>query len=512
MTNSRTSKSIKNAKVALIFYFAQLVLGFFSRKAFFDYLGSEILGLNTTATNLLRFLNLTELGVAAAVGYFLYQPLHDKDYDKLNKLVTIQGWIYRRVAYIIIGVSLILMMFFPVIFSKTPLPLWYAYSTFGVLLFSSLLGYFYNYKQIVLYADQKSYKIQFYVQGTTFVKTIFQILVVSFLSYPFLGWLFLEIVGAIVTTLLLNIVLKKEYIWLRTNIHNGRIYLKEYPEVLKKTKQVFFHRIGTVIEEAAPIIVYGFTNLTTVALYGNYVLIISKVGALLNSVFNSTAAAIGDLVASKDRQRIIRVFWEIYDSRMCISVIFLLCLYHLTNPFISIWLGKEYCLSQTFLLLFIILNSIDMTRTTVDNFLNAFGLYKDVWAPLTEASLNIGFSVLLGYLWGLNGIIIGILISQIAIISLWKPYFLFKEGFHEKAKRFFLPIVYRYSVIVLLFTILHYLYIPIKIDEITNISKIVISFIIVGGSSFVIVSVVSYLLFPGVKDFVIRLKKNKSNE
>ena len=40
----------------------------------------------------------------------------------------------------------------------------------------------------------------------------------------------------------------------------------------------------------------------------------------------------------------------------------------------------------------------------------------------------------------------------------------------------------------------------------------VISFIIVGGSSFVIVSVVSYLLFPGVKDFVIRLKKNKSNE
>ena len=58
MTNSRTSKSIKNAKVALIFYFAQLVLGFFSRKAFFDYLGSEFLGLNTTASNLLGFLNL----------------------------------------------------------------------------------------------------------------------------------------------------------------------------------------------------------------------------------------------------------------------------------------------------------------------------------------------------------------------------------------------------------------------------------------------------------------------
>lgn len=112
MTNSRTSKSIKNAKVALIFYFAQLVLGFFSRKAFFDYLGSEFLGLNTTASNLLGFLNLAELGVSAAICYFLYQPLYEKDYDKLNKLVTIQGWIYRKVAYIIIGASLVLMSFF----------------------------------------------------------------------------------------------------------------------------------------------------------------------------------------------------------------------------------------------------------------------------------------------------------------------------------------------------------------------------------------------------------------
>lgn len=38
-------------------YFVNLVLQFFSRKIFLDYLGTEILGLNTTATNLLQFLN-----------------------------------------------------------------------------------------------------------------------------------------------------------------------------------------------------------------------------------------------------------------------------------------------------------------------------------------------------------------------------------------------------------------------------------------------------------------------
>lgn len=507
MAESRTQKSLKNAQVALIFYFIQLILGFFSRKAFFDYLGSEVLGLNTTASNLLGFLNLAELGVSAAVGYFLYQPLYDKDYDKLNKLVSLQGWIYRNVAFFIIIASAILMCFFPMIFSKSPLPIWYAYFTFGVLLFSSLLGYFRNYRQIVLYADQKGYKIQEYVQGSTIIKTILQILTMTFLPYPFFSWLLLEFIGAIAATIILNQIIRKNYPWLKTKVSEGKNYLKEYPEVLKKTSQAFFHRIGYVIlSQSSPLIIYGFTSLTTVALYGNYILIVSKIGSLLSSVFGSTGAAIGNLVASKDKPRIIRVFWELYDSRMCISVIALLCLYHLTNPFITIWLGKEYCLSNTFLILYIALNSISMTRTTVDNYINAYGLFKDVWAPLAEAGLNIGFSILLGYFFELNGIIIGILISQIVIISLWKPYFLFKQGIGISAKRYFLPVLYRYIVTSVLFIISYYAFIPLHLDQTSTIKDFIINTIIVGLSCFIIGGGLFYMLFSGTKDFAFRMK------
>ena len=62
---SRTAKSLKNSVVALGFYFVNLILQFFSRKIFLDYLGAEVLGLNTTATNLLQFLNLAEPGESA---------------------------------------------------------------------------------------------------------------------------------------------------------------------------------------------------------------------------------------------------------------------------------------------------------------------------------------------------------------------------------------------------------------------------------------------------------------
>lgn len=505
---SRTSKSLKNAQVALLYYFLQLILGFFSRKAFFDYLGSEVLGLNTTASNLLGFLNLAELGVSAAIGYFLYQPIFDKDYEKLNKLVSLQGWIYRNVAFLIIAASGILMCFFPVIFSKSPLPIWYAYLTFGVLLFSSLLGYFRNYRQIVLYADQKGYKIQEYVQGAVVIKTVLQILAMIYLPYPFFSWLFLEFMGAVVTTVLLNYIIKQNYPWLKTNVSEGKKYLKEYPEVLKKTGQAFFHNIGSVIlSQSSPLIIYAFTSLSIVALYGNYILIVSKVSSLLGSVFNSTGAAIGNLVASRDKSRIIKVFWELHDSRMCISVISLLCLYHLTNPFITIWLGREYCLSSKFLLLYIILNSISMTRTTVGSYLSAYGLYKDIWAPLAEAGLNIGFSVLLGFHFGLNGIIVGILISQVIIISIWKPYFLFREGLQISAYKYFLPVIYRYSIAIALFILSYYTFKPLHLDQISSIRVFIVDALIVGASCLIMGVAVFYFLFSGTKDFVTRIGK-----
>ena len=84
ISNSRTAKSVKNSITALGFYFLNLILQFLSRKIFLDHLGTEVLGLNTTASNLLQFLNLAELGIGTAIACTLYKPLFDKDTQSLN--------------------------------------------------------------------------------------------------------------------------------------------------------------------------------------------------------------------------------------------------------------------------------------------------------------------------------------------------------------------------------------------------------------------------------------------
>lgn len=448
---SRTAKSIRNVKVALLFYFLNLILQFFSRKIFLDYLGSEILGLNTTAQNLLGFLNLAELGIGSAVAYNLYKPLFENDRNAINAIVSIQGWLYRRIAYIVIAGACILMCFFPMIFAKAQVPLWYAYGSFIVLLIAALLSYFVNYRQIVLSADQKEYKITLSVQGVKIAKVILQILAIRFLDHGYVWWMVLEVVMAGVTSWVLDRTIKKEYPWLKPKASEGKVLKQQYPGIITKTKQIFFHKIGGfVLTQTSPLIIYAYASLTLVAIYGNYMLIVSGVTMLVNALLNSIGAGVGNLVAEGDKRKIKSVFWELTVLRMWIASIICFGMYMLGNSFITLWVGKEYILPTTPFLVLILITFISLTRTN-DSFISAYGLYQDIWAPVVEATLNLGLSILLGYYYDLTGILSGVLISLLVIIYSWKPYFLYKYGFKESLKEYVLRYAKYLSLLAIVF-------------------------------------------------------------
>ncbi len=429
VNESRTSKSIKNSIVALIFYFGNLGLQFYSRKIFLNYLGTEILGLNTTATTMIQFLNLAELGIGAAISFTLYDPLFKNDTRRINEIISLQGFLYRRIAFIIIIASMIIMSLFPWIFSKMALPLWYAYASFGVLLFSALLGYFVNYKQTLLTADQKDYKVQYSLQLSRIVKTCCQIVALSHFAQPYIWWLALEVAFAIIGSIAIEYTTKRTYPYLHTTLNRGKYLQGKHPEIALKIKQVFFHKIGSfALSQTSPIIIYAYTTLSVVALYGNYMLIISGCISLMNAIFNSITAGVGNLVAEGDKIKILSVFEELFGIRFIVLSTLCFGVYILTPDFISLWIGAEYLMDNFTLALMVITLYINLSRSTVDAFITAYGLYGDIWAPIVEASLNVSLSIILGYFWGLHGILIGILISLLLVIFLWKPYWLFKHG------------------------------------------------------------------------------------
>jgi O-antigen/teichoic acid export membrane protein len=140
-------------------------------------------------------------------------------------------------------------------------------------------------------------------------------------------------------------------------------------------------------------------------------------------------AGVGSLVAEGNKEKIHNFFWQFLSFRIWLVSVFCFSFYILANPFIELWLGSEYILEHTPFILLTIYLFINQTRQVCETFLSAYGLYKDIWAPVVETVLNIGFSIWFGYLWGLSGILAGILISLLIIVVAWKPIFLFKNAF-----------------------------------------------------------------------------------
>lgn len=448
MKSSRTSNSLKNALTALLFYILQVVLGFWSRKVFYATLGSEILGLDQTANSLLGFLNLAELGVSTSVGYFLYKPIFDNDKRSISEIVTVQGYIYRRVAMVILVGSTLLMCFFPVIFKDMSVPLWYAYVIFSGLLFSSLIGYYVNYKICVLNAAQKAYKVTRASSGFRSLLKLFLIFTLPLVSQPFLLYIIANFCGVVIGAIILNYVIKVEYPWLSIAVNNGRDLLTKYNGVISKTKQLFVHKISSyVIIESQPLLLFAYSSLTTVAYFGNYLSVIGSIRVMLSTTFDGSQASIGNLIAEGNIEKIKSVFWETFDLRFCMASIVMVSLYYITPPFISIWLSKSYLLGETILILVLVQSWFSIVRTTLDNFVSGYGLFQDTWAPIAEVVIFLLGVCVLGHLYEIQGVLLSGLISSVLIIGIWRPLFLFKKGFKENVlSDFFFPLAKRVMI------------------------------------------------------------------
>ena len=492
--------------MALLLQFISLLLGFFSRKIFLDYLGTEVLGLNSTASSLLSFLNLAELGIGSAVVVTLFKPLFQNDKETAREIVALQGWLYKRIACFIIFGSIVLMFFFPRIFSKMDLPLWYAYATYSAFLFSSLLGYFVNYKQILLSADQKEYKIQLNYRVVFIVKVLAQALAVRFLANPYIWWLAFEVSFAVIGSIILSRVVFKEYPFLKEKVKSPGELRHKFPDVVTKVKQMLFHKIGGfVLNQTSPIIIYAYASLTLVALYGNYLLITNNLSLLLGAVFAGLGASVGNMIAEGDRSLILKVFKEIFSSRFLAVMVCSICIWLLADPFISVWLGSEFILDRMTLFLIIVLFYLGAMRTVVDTFISSYGLFQDIWSPVVEAVLNLGCSIGLGYFYGLHGILAGVIISQLLVIFTWKPYFLFTRGLKEPIGLYIVLYAKHLLAGALCFVVVRALSGLIPIDPASSLWAFLLYASIVFICCTFILGGILFAVEPGMRSFIRRM-------
>lgn len=398
------------------------------------------MGLRSIIGGFLGALGLAELGIGLAVTIALYKPLYEKDYNTVNDIISLQGWLYRRISYIAILGATILSLLFPYIFrEETAFPLYYSYATFIVFLIPSILSYTINYKSIVLTADQKGYKMGAIMSTATLVKSFLQMLILYYLPDPYIYWLVMDLGISLLGVYVLERVIRHEYPWLDLKVKEGKKHLKTHGHIIKQTGRLVIHNISTLaMDYAVPYVLFKVVSLGQTGNYDNYKNLITNVRTLSVAMFTNLGPGTGSLIAEGNQQKIYSFFWEVQALKYYIAAICAMGLWTFGTPFISIWLGEQYAFSSIAVLFLTIIAYIDFCRGGVDSFIINYGLFKDVWAPAAQALLTLTGSIALGLLYGLEGVLAGPITGLVAIIVIWKPYYLYREKFQRPIREYWL--------------------------------------------------------------------------
>ena len=509
MASDRIHKTMMNAKVGFIFYFVSIFLAFFSRRIFLECLGDSFIGLAGTLYSILNFLNISEIGIGTCIAYFLYKPIVDHDETKICEIVSLFGYLYRIIGTIILTGGVIICAFFPLIFDDQSISLGIVYFAFFALLGSNLIGYFINYRQILLDSDQKTYKISLWTQTVGAIATIIQIALAYNTHNPYL-WVTIQFLLSIVTCWILNWVISREYPWLKTDKSKGREILKRYPDILVKAKQIVIHRLKNFfLSKSDEILIFAFESLQMVAYYGNYVMIVGKLTALFNSVLVGTNASIGNLVAEGNKWNIRKVFWEYLTFRYWTTGIFIIALAFLINPIIGWWVGPQYILQDHIVFLILLNMYIMLTGPAVALFINAYGLYDDTWSAYAEAIINLTITIIVGYFYGLIGILLGKVISLILFAVIWRPIYLYRRGFKESIISYWIGIMSHIGILLLCILLNYYALKLFQWEILPSIYDIIKYSVCITLPTITIYSLLVIFFSPGAKDLLKRIPSTK---
>ncbi len=490
----RSTNSIKNVIVAAIMNGITIIIGFVAQRVFIQTLGTEYLGINGLFTNILSMLGIIELGLGSAIIYHLYKPIAEENNEEIKSLMLFYKIGYRVIGFIIAVIGLFVIPFLPVIVGKVTIPenIIYIYLLF---LMDIVASHLLTYKRSILYANQKTYVINLVHIGYLIIMNVIQlILLVSTQNYILYLWI--KIICRILENIAITLIANHMYAYIKDK-QVKPLDTKVRKSIFTKVRGLIYHKIGTFIVLGTDnIIISSFLGVVTVGLYSNYNLIIQSLNNLFSQVFTSITASVGNLLVENDKRKSYQVYKKILFFNSWIYALASTGLLCVIEPFVAVWIGKEYILAFGVLIMLVINFYLQGIRKTANTFKEAAGIfYEDRFVPLWESLINIIASIILVKLFGLMGVFMGTVISTFVLFFYSYPKYVYKPLFERSSKQYVMDYI-PYLVGTMLSIIITYIATSwIQVDN--TILQIVINVILV----IMIPNLIHLLLFHKTEEF-----------
>lgn len=422
----RTKKALQNSFMTIVSYFFLTILGMAAQRVFKDTLGKEYLGISSLFSNIITGLSVVELGFGSAVISNMYKPVAEKDVCKIKSLLRYYKQIYRYIAFVVLIVGIILLPFIDIIVGAVETDI-HLKAIFLLYIFDAIMSYLMTYKRSILYANQQMYLvtgIHTIAMGVTYTMQMALLL----LQRNFYLYLLISIIFKIVENILINLLADRLYPYIMER-KAGKLDPLTKAEIKKKVHGLVFHKFSNFIVNGTDNIIISVIpglGVVWVAIYSNYALITTKLTQLIDNIFNSVTASVGNLLAEGEKNKLYAVFKQLHLCNTWMYVFVAVSFYYISFPFVRFWMGEEYVLDAGTALIIAIKLFVGGMRASYGTFKSAAGIfYEDRYIPVLESFINLVVSIPLAMLFGLKGILMGTISSSLILYVYSYPKFVY---------------------------------------------------------------------------------------
>ena len=450
MNEGRTKNTIRNTTFSTIYKLSESILAFFLRSLFIKYLGTTYLGLSGLFTNILTVLSLMDLGLGSAIAFSLYKPIAEDDRTTINALTGLYKRVYTiiGVAIAVIGVSL--TSFLPYLV-KLPKDVPEINLIYWLCVANTSISYFYAYRRTLFYANQRSdiiYKNDLVFKVIRFAT----LLIVLFLFKNYILYLAFETLITFASNLALSLNARKKFRYLEVS-GTRKLEKSETSNIVKYMSAGIFNKVGlTVVSSTDNILISSFISTILVGLYSNYLMVIENINLLIYLMFSGVTASVGNFAVSKSSEESCKLFKKLNLLNWIAVFVCSVGIYTLVNPFIMLWLGKDFLLDEGTVAVLSLNFYIAAMQNCTSNFMSSIGklYYQNRYRALVESLVNLVVSILLVKFTplGITGVFLGTTVCFLCGRIWMDAYILYKHWFKVSFVLYMLTYVIRMSITV----------------------------------------------------------------
>lgn len=436
METSRTKQSIRNSIVAFTSYFFKLIISFIARTFFIYILSAEYLGLNSLFSNILNLLSLAELGFGSAIAFAMYSPIAKNDIEKIKSLLNFYKKVYFSVGIVIIAVGLSLVPALPYLIKDTPNVDVNIKIVYVVFVLNSGLSYFFAHRKTLLFAYQRN-DVETLINVVSVVLLNVLQIILLYLTKNYYVYIILMPICTIIELIFVLIITYKMFPKIKGKASN--LLVEEKRNIVKNVYAMSLHKIGGVVLTGTDsLVISSVLGLTILGFYSNYLYITTMLTSLLILFSNSVKGSVGNLISLESVEHNRQVFFKLNLVMRCFTGLFAVCFFVLIQSFMDIWAPDNYKKLSIYVVgLFAVYIYLSGNRGIIQAYRDAKGLFRqNRYAPVVECVLNLGISIGCAFWFGIEGVILGTVISLLLVPFWVEPFIVFKFYFKDELKNF----------------------------------------------------------------------------